>query len=1026
MPKKKHDSITDNWFCSAPGTAVASVTSVSLASIIKSLEVSVLVGDPEACSINQVSNDSRNVGDGSLFTALVGSSVDGHDFIGEAVANNCSALLIQAGCVDVLRCEDDICIIEVQDSRNAFGLLAEELFSYPAKDMTMLAVTGTNGKTTISYLLETILQHGGKRVGVLGTIDYRYTDINGELHCIPSSFTTPEPMLLQQVLREMTDNGVETVIMEVSSHALEQTRLGNIVFDIAAFTNLSRDHLDYHGTMEDYFSAKSLLFTQHLKDGATAIITFDGAGLEWSEELRKLCLASNYSVSSCGRHSDSDIYPLEVTGNLKETKIQLYTPDGECEIVTSLVGDFNVANIQTSFAMARATGLVNSTIVDALQTAIGAPGRMQRIVASTEEDHFRPTVFVDYAHTPDALEQALKTLKALPHSNLYCVFGCGGERDTGKRPLMGAVAGKYADVVVLTDDNPRTEESSTILSAIAGGVQQSSCKSYKQPWLFARKENERGCVVLAERHLAITEAITAAEHDDIVLIAGKGHETYQRTPNGSRFFDDRLEAKEALVTWSLKSLVAATKGKLLEKTKCICVLGSIQTDSRTIRKNDIFVALRGERFDAHDYLEQVITAGASCLIVERVPEFQVSIPVIRVANTARALGDLASYRRAQMKDISCPDVIGITGSSGKTTVKEMCAAIFNEQWPEQIDAPSRRVLKTEGNFNNLIGLPLSLLPVAPKHTTVILEMGMNSPGEIKTLTEIADPDIACIVNIHGAHLLGLGTIEGVAKAKEELFESCGEDTVLVINSDNSRVMKCAEKYKQNKLYFGLDKDADQLNTVYTSKREDSFNEELHFTLHVEKQYAPIKLQVPGLHNIQNSLAAATIAHAAGIDIEVIAKGLSTFVPADRRMQILDGPRGSRIINDTYNANPESMKAGITTLSELGSGRRIAVLGDMFELGADSDTLHTEIGKHVAGSNIDFLGVIGDSATFTAAGAMEAGMTEDTIHVFKDSITCEAWLQTMTTEGIIGQGTYILVKASRGMHLDKLVEQLMGT
>lgn len=1025
MFNKEHSPIAKDWVCTSPGTAVSSSKESSLANFIESLNVTVVSGNPESCFINRVTNDSRKVQPGTLFVALTGSSSDGHDFVDQAIESGCSALLLEEGRLATSEYKsNDLCILEIKDTRRAYGTLAEILFSRPAKDMSLIAVTGTNGKTTITYLLEDILQQSGKQVGVLGTINYRYYNSQGELIHTPSSFTTPEPILLQQTLRKMCDDGVNIVIMEVSSHGLEQNRIGNIQFDLAAFTNLSHDHLDYHGNMEDYFLVKSKLFTEHLVDGGTVVITFGQEDATWSARLQNLCLNRDCSIVSCGNPAESDIFPTAVAGTLKETRINLQTPDGACEITSSLVGDFNVENIQTSFAMAMALGLPVPDICKHLSSATGAPGRMQRIAASNREKSFRSTVFVDFAHTPDALEQVLKTVKALPHTALFCVFGCGGDRDKRKRKVMGAIAGKYSDVAILTDDNPRSEDSADILSLIVEGISQTALLQHDEPWLDDREKGDKGFIVIANRHRAIAASIAAAGNDDIVLIAGKGHENYQLTPEGKNFFDDSLEAAEALCSWNIESLVMATKGKLTGAESVKKSFVSIKTDSRKIQQGDIFVALIGKRFDAHNYVDQVISSGAGCLILERIPEEPLSVPVILVNSTEQALGDLASYRRLCMKEISHPKVVGLTGSSGKTTVKEMCATIFNQQWPEQIDSPPRRVLKTEGNFNNLIGLPLSLLPISPKHKAVIIEMGMNRPGEIKRLTEIADPDIACILNVHGAHLLGLGTIEGVAKAKEELFQTCAKETILVINNEDSRVRDLSRKYDQKKVFFGLNNDNSCALDIHASDIKSGNQEEQSFRLHVKDQQALVRLQVPGKHNVLNGLAAGAIAHAAGIDIDLIAKGLSSFIPTDRRMEVLDGPDGSRIINDTYNANPESMKAGLSTLCGLGSGKRLAILGDMLELGVNSEVLHKEIGAHAADAGIDFLGIVGDFASHTAEGAIQKGMDENSVQVFSDKNTCHDWLIEMLAGTSIERGAYVLVKGSRGMHLDTLVERLI--
>ncbi|MBU1138414.1 MAG: UDP-N-acetylmuramoyl-L-alanyl-D-glutamate--2,6-diaminopimelate ligase [Proteobacteria bacterium] len=1026
---KEQGRIIGDWVCTIPGTAVSFSEGIALSSLFADLDNHhLLTGNPATCLISQVTTDSRKATAGSLFIALVGSQHDGHTFISQAGNRKCSAFLVEKGRVGLDSYGDEACVIEVDNTRMAYAAIAETLFAHPARQMDMVAITGTNGKTTVSYLLESVLHQAGKQPGVLGTINYRYLTRQGEMVVVPSSFTTPEPLLLQETLRRMADSGVDTVVMEVSSHGLEQQRIGTLSFDVAAFTNLSRDHLDYHQDMDAYFAAKSLLFTKHLRKGGRAVVTMGDAGGEkyfWGNRLRQICEEQGLSVLCCGAAS-GDIYPLEVTGDLAGTRIRLRTPAGDRDISSPLVGDFNVANIQTTFAVALTLGIEPLSICNALSSAVGAPGRLQRMVTCTREQTFLPSVFVDYAHTPDALEQVLKTVKALPHRTLYCVFGCGGDRDAGKRPLMGGIAGKYSDIAIVTDDNPRSEVSSAILSAIVAGMRISGLAEQAIPWLQEKEEGEQGFVLIPDRAQAIHATIAAAGKGDIVLIAGKGHEQYQLTSEGKKFFDDSLEAAEALSRWRLESLIQATEGYLLGRRETAIIPGSLSTDSRKIGKGDIFVALRGERFDGHDFVKQVVAAGAGCLVLEQEPEEPLSVPALIVKNTERALGDLAAYRRNCMKEISRPIVAAITGSSGKTTVKEMCAAIFAERWPDGADVARGRVLKTEGNFNNLIGLPLSLLPVTPRHQAVILEMGMNAPGEIARLTEIADPDIACIVNVHGAHLQGLGDIDGVARAKGELFQGCGKDSVLVVNSDDPRVVAAARGCKQKKIFYGMDPKQHAFPLkVWSSVQETSEREEIPFTLHILKEEARVVLQVPGIHNIANGLAAAAIAHAAGIDLSTIAKGLSAFVPADRRMQILNGPAGSRLINDTYNANPASMRAGISTLCQLGSGEHIAILGDMLELGAGSESLHREIGAYAAASGVDFLGLVGDFAHVVAAGAEEQGMAPGRVKVFSSKKECLSWIQELVLRGCVHSGTYILVKGSRGMRLETLIEQLQS-
>ncbi len=1016
----------NNWICEQPGTVVCSSTDMDIASIITAIPgISLLSGDISNCPLNRITIDSRKAAPGSLFIAISGATSDGHDFVAQAGAAHCAAILVEEGRItpDDLP-EDDICILVAADTRRIYAELAEMLFSYPSEGITMFGVTGTNGKTSVSYLLESVLRGAGKQPGVLGTINYRYYDSDGNCILRPAAFTTPEPFLLQQTLRLMADNGVDSVVMEVSSHGLQQNRIGSINFDVAAFANLSRDHLDYHLDMESYFCAKKLLFKNHMRPRGKAVVSFSAEDRSWSEKLLLSCLRNGLEVLSCGEQPRSDIYPLLVTNSQQSTKVRLHTPEGECLLESPLVGDFNVANLQIVFSMARCADIAATVICDALEKATGAPGRMEQVRVARKEVTFRPAVFVDYAHTPDALGQVLRSVKQLPHGRLYTVFGCGGDRDVGKRPLMGKISEEYSDVVVLTNDNPRTEDPDSILLDIEKGM---SGRPHHVDWLYSKGEDETGYVVIADRHRAIKAAIVAATGNDIVLIAGKGHEKYQLSNSGKKFFDDSLEAAEALCNWNIYSLLRATAGELigqgeLQQQK---EFGAISTDSRTIEAGDIFVALKGDRFDGHQYVHQVVSAGAACLVLEDVPEDALPVPVVLVRDTEKALGDLAAYRRSVIKEMNSPLVAAVTGSSGKTTVKEMCASIFRAQWPDgPADSPGK-VLKTEGNFNNLIGLPLSLLPLSPRHTAAIFEMGMNAPGEIARLTEIADPDIACIVNVHGAHLQGLGDIGGVARAKAELFQGCGQGTTLIVNSDDARVLEIAKSCEQEKIFFGVTSGESFVPDVYAVQKTSGGEENVAFILHVYQQATAVVLQTPGRHNISNALAAAAIGVAAGIEIETIARGLMAFRPEDRRMQIFSGPEGCRILNDTYNANPESMKAGITTLKDLGSSCRIAVLGDMLELGSESETLHKKTGAYVAECGIDYLAVLGEFASSVASGAVKSGMQEERVTIFKEQEECLCWLKEMAGRGEIRSGSYILVKGSRGMHLESLVERFIG-
>ena len=989
----------------------------------------------EEQQISAVTVDSRQVVVGSLFVALPGVVSDGHDFVEAAVAAGCRAIVCGSGRLNENQVRDlDTTILEVEDTARAYAAIAANYFRRPEEKLQFIGITGTNGKTTVTYLLEHILLQAGLAVGVVGTVNNRYTDRTGNTKILKTRFTTPEAFLLQELLREMVDNGVDHVIMEVSSHALAQSRIGSIMFDVAAFTNLSRDHLDYHADMEDYFQAKTLLFSEHMKETSEAVLPVlpnISSESDWLRVVTTICSKNCKRTIQWGEGEGAEIQLLSSSSTLDRTDMVVMTPSGSHFLSSPLVGRFNIDNILTVYGLCLAMGINESLICSGLATAKGAPGRVERVNAGPGWHSSGPVVLVDYAHTPDALEKVLTTVAALPHGDLFCVFGCGGDRDKGKRPLMGEIVGKLCDVAVVTDDNPRSEDPDQIVSEILGGLSKTQLEMKPDTWLSARNSKERGCVVKRDRKKAIDLAIRSASPGDIVVIAGKGHEPYQLTMQGKLFFDDRLEAKGVLFSWTAELVAAAVKGRLQAWANPAKLLGPVITDSRVVSRDGIFVALKGESHDAHDYARQAVENGASCLVVEKLISLPAELNVcqVEVQNTEQALGDLASFRRRALAEQCEQVVIGLTGSCGKTTVKEMVAAILLRMWPQGPDFHAGSVLKTKGNFNNLIGLPLSLLPLDVTHRAAVMEMGMNQPGELRRLGAIADPDISCITNIYGAHLEGLQSIEGVAKAKEELFAVTKESGILVVNLDDTRVRALSGKYKNRKITFAVQ---GQEGQQIPGEKPDLWASGTHmeeggvitFTMHHGEDAVKIHLSIAGEHNVSNALCAAAIGLAAGSTLAHIAAGLADFRPPDKRMEILIAHSGFTIINDTYNANPASMAAGLKTLKMIAGKSSTCVIGDMRELGADSRRAHHDIGTLIAELDIDCVCVVGEFKEDVVGGALEHGFDKDRIHMFQEKEDATHWINEMANRGQLGQDDVVLVKASRGLRFETIVAEII--
>jgi UDP-N-acetylmuramoyl-L-alanyl-D-glutamate--2,6-diaminopimelate ligase len=486
--------------------------------------------------VNGLAYDSRKVRPGQIFFAVPGEKADGHDFIAEAVRRQAAAVVFsRRGNWPPMAAS-----VRVKDVRRTMGLWAAHFFDQPSRRVKLVGVTGTNGKTTLTYLIESVLEAAGLEPGVIGTINYRYRG-----HAAPSHHTTPESVELQEMLTEMVGAGVRAVAVEVSSHALAQERVRGLEFDVGVFTNLSRDHLDYHRDMDDYFLAKSRLFTDYLKMSAKAkkaavIYGEDPHGPELIAKVRDLGL----EVWSYGEGSQWDVHPLNVESDVGGLAGTIRARDRKVQIASSLIGAANLQNILGAVGVGCALGISDDVVARGIRQLRMVPGRLEKV-----ENRLGISVLVDYAHTPDALEKVLGAVRPLARGKLITVFGCGGDRDRGKRPLMGEIAGRLSDFVVVTSDNPRTEDALAILDEIEVGVARSGLKRFQVSGFGFRVgeiEAERGYVMEAERRKAIGFAIKVAAPGDVVLIAGKGHEDYQILGTKKIHFDDREVARDEL------------------------------------------------------------------------------------------------------------------------------------------------------------------------------------------------------------------------------------------------------------------------------------------------------------------------------------------------------------------------------------------------------------------------------------------------------------------------------------------------
>jgi UDP-N-acetylmuramoyl-L-alanyl-D-glutamate--2,6-diaminopimelate ligase len=502
---------------------------MKLRDLVKGLEHGQIHGQM-SLEIEGVAYNSKQVEKNSVFVAMKGQEVDGHDYIEEAIEKGARAVVLE----DENRRIRGIPTVVVPNSRKALGTISTAFFENPSAQMTLIGITGTNGKTTTAYLAESILRGAGFKTGLIGTIDYHF---GGTVHT--ATTTTPESYDLQKILRHMLEEGISHVIMEVTSHALHQHRIEGCHFDIGVFTNCTPDHLDYHKTMDQYFESKTSLFTRFLrktmKPHSLSLVNLDDpkGRLLWEKLFEP---KMSYGLNGERHISAKDIH-TSITG----LSAMAITPQGNFSLHSPLLGDFNLYNILASAGIGLALEVPLEEVRGGIEGLSGVPGRVERI---QNEKGFH--IFVDYAHTPDALERILRTMGKLKGAGrIITVFGCGGDRDRGKRPLMGGIACRYSDLAVITSDNPRTEDPAAIIEEIEAGMRTESIRKI-DPEELSGGFKERGYVKVLDRRKAIRLAIKLAKPGDVVIIAGKGHEDYQIIGRKRFPFNDRYEIKEAL------------------------------------------------------------------------------------------------------------------------------------------------------------------------------------------------------------------------------------------------------------------------------------------------------------------------------------------------------------------------------------------------------------------------------------------------------------------------------------------------
>lgn len=935
--------------------------------------------DVDDVDVRAITRDSREAGAGVIFVAIAGGRHDGHDYVDA----------VQAGVVVVERgvaVQPGVVRIHVADTRLALAQLSAGLYGQPAEQLPVVGITGTNGKTTIVSACEGAMRalgRSGGRIGTLGAVWKEEVRATG--------LTTPEAPELHRTLADMRAAGVEAAFVEVSSIALDQRRVDALPFHAVVFTNLSRDHLDFHGDMESYAAAKAQLFeASRLRAagrGVRAVLCGDDPA--WA----RMKPPEDRWLYGFEAHNDVRIVDLSLSDRGQRLRVVVPDQVEPIEVETQLVGRFNALNAVGALCALRLSGLRWEEAARGLSEVAGVPGRLQRVPVDQERG---PCVFVDYAHTPDALAAALQALRPLVPAEqvLTVVFGCGGDRDAGKRPEMGRVAVAHADRVILTSDNPRTEDPEAILDAIEAGLPAS-------PGVQVDR--------LADRHRAIAAAIATR---GVVLIAGKGHEDYQEIHGNKLHFDDVEVAAQALSepaaapgVFGAAELARATGGSVLAAPKAPHALrGTVLTDTRVDLGGAWFLAIAGDRFDGHRYLDAAAERGAIGAVVSRIPEgFDLQAwgrGLVLVDDTLAAMADLG---RAVARCVHRP-IVGITGSSGKTTTRALTACALS--------GGGLQVHQTVGNLNNHLGVPMTLLATPAEAEVLVVEMGTSGPGEIEHLAKIGLPTHRVIVNVGPAHLLELGGLDGVAVEKGALFGTARPGDVLLVNLDDPRVADWVVRHPggSSVMTWGQHPDADiRLGSVQLDA--EALTTTVLWRVAGHPTIVRAVLPAFGLHFATNATAALATAVGLGLDPDACAEGLETYEPVGMRQRMERVEGGALALNDAYNANPASVRTALDTLAAMG-GLGIAALGDMLELGEHEHSLHREVLEHATGLGLARILVVGPAMRRAAVGL--------DVEVFDDP--------TLAGEALRGHLTpehRLLVKGSRGMAMERILQVLQA-
>ena len=853
--------------------------------------------DKRNISISGIASNSMEVKKNYIFFAIKGNKINGEKFIQDAVKKGASVIICSKQCKYKNK---NVQIIRTNDIRYFLSEISSRF--YKLKPKKIIAVTGTNGKTSVADIFHQILRINKLPVATIGTFGIKY---NGRT--IKTNLTSPDTINLHKHLNFLKKKKINNVIIESSSHGLDQKRLHHINFKGAIFTNFSQDHLDYHKNMKSYLNAKLILFKKILKKNSLIISDKE---IKPFSELNKISKKRNLKL-------------LDISKDFIKIKNNQ----------SKFMSDFKIKNLAMAINGIKLCGLKEKLIFKAIKKIKDVNGRLELV------KHFSNDVkvFVDYAHTPDALLKTLKSLELLYKKKISLVFGCGGDRDQKKRPLMAKIANKHCKKIYVTDDNPRNENPKKIRQALMKYIDKN--KAFN----------------ISNRASAIKKAIQNADHQEIILIAGKGHEESQIYKNKIINISDKKIVKKI----KFKTKVINNKHRNFSQNKAILsqILGKkitinfhgLSTDTRKIKKDNLFVAIKGKKFDGNKFIKNALKKGAGCVICSSTRKQNIK-KVIKVKEPSNFLNNFAKCKR----EITSAKIIAITGSAGKTSLKNLIKNIIKD---------FGKTYSSPRSFNNHLGVPISLSNLSYEDKFGVFEVGMSKAGEIKKLSNLVKPHIAVITNIGEAHIENFKNVNGIAKAKSEIIDNVTAQGTIILNRDDKFFNYLSKKAKLRGIKistFGTNKKSDICLKKIVKKGATS-----KISIKINNKTTNIAI---GDLNINNVLSTVAVLKELNIDISKVKNNFKNFhSPKGRgkKYYINRYKKKFKLIDESYNSNPLSANVAINKISSIKKEKfkKYLILGDMLELGSRSKKYHMELFKVINNSDIDKVFIKGKETIF---------------------------------------------------------------